>query len=58
VLLASYQVFGPAIDWWDAYVQAHEEPESINWPKFKAISCAHDVPQGIVKLKKEFQDLK
>jgi hypothetical protein len=21
---------GPAVDWWDAYVEAHEEPESIN----------------------------
>jgi hypothetical protein len=30
VLLASHQLFGPAVDWWDAYVEAHEEPESIN----------------------------
>jgi hypothetical protein len=30
VLLASHQLFGPAADWWDAYVEAHEEPESIN----------------------------
>jgi hypothetical protein len=22
---------GPAADWWDTYVEAHEEPESINW---------------------------
>jgi hypothetical protein len=21
---------GPAADWWDAYVEAHEETESIN----------------------------
>jgi hypothetical protein len=31
VLLASHQLEGPAADWWDAYVEAHEEPESINW---------------------------
>jgi hypothetical protein len=59
VLLASYQLSGPAADWWDAYVEAHEEPESINWPEFRAAFCAHHVPQGVIKLKKkEFQDLK
>jgi hypothetical protein len=30
VLLASLQLSGPAAYWWDAYVEAHEEPESIN----------------------------
>jgi hypothetical protein len=30
VLLASHQLSSPASDWWDAYVDAHEEPESIN----------------------------
>jgi hypothetical protein len=58
VLLASHQLFGPAANWWDAYVEAHEEPESINWPKFRAAFRAHHVPQGVIKLKKEFLDLK
>jgi hypothetical protein len=59
VLLASHQLFSPAADWWDAYVEAHEEPESINWPEFRAAFHAHHVPQGDIKLKKkEFQDLK
>jgi hypothetical protein len=59
VLLASHQLSGPTVDWWDAYVEAHEEPESINWPKFRATFCAHHVSQGVIKLKKEeFQDLK
>jgi hypothetical protein len=59
VLLASHQLFGPATDWWDAYVEAQVEPESINWPEFRAAFHAHHVPQGIIKLKKkEFQDLK
>jgi hypothetical protein len=31
VLFTSHQLEGPAADWWDAYVEAHEEPESINW---------------------------
>jgi hypothetical protein len=30
VLLASHQLIGSASDWWDAYVEAHEELESIN----------------------------
>jgi hypothetical protein len=59
VLLASHQLSGPATDWWDAYVEAYEEPESINWPDFRAAFRAHHVPQGVIKLKKkEFQDLK
>jgi hypothetical protein len=51
VLLASYQLSGPAADWWDAYVEAHEEPGSINWPKIRATFRAHLVPQGVIKLK-------
>jgi hypothetical protein len=39
-------------------VEAHEEPESINWLEFRVAFCAHHVPQGVIKLKKEFQDLK
>jgi hypothetical protein len=58
VLLASHQLSDPVADWWDAYVQAHEEPESINWPEFRAVFHAHHIPQGVIKLKKEFQDLK
>jgi hypothetical protein len=59
VLLASHQLSSLAVDWWDAYVEAHEEPESINWPEFRAAFRAHHFPQGVIKLKKkEFQDLK
>jgi hypothetical protein len=59
VLLASHQLSDPATDWWDAYVEAHEEPKSINWPEFRAAFRAHHVPQRVIKLKKkELQDLK
>jgi hypothetical protein len=59
VLLASHQLSSPAADWWDAYAEAHEEPESINWPEFRASFHAPHVPQGVIKLKKkEFQHLK
>jgi hypothetical protein len=53
VQLASHQLFGHAADWWDAYVETHEEPESINWPKFRAGFHAHHVSQGVIKLKKK-----
>jgi hypothetical protein len=59
VLLSSHQLSDPTADWWDAYVETHEEHESINWLKFRASFRAHHVPQGVIKLKKkEFQDLK
>jgi hypothetical protein len=53
VLLASHQLSSPATDWWDAYVKAHEEPESINWLEFMAAFRAHHVPQGVIELKKK-----
>jgi hypothetical protein len=50
---------GPATDWWDAYIESHEEPESINWQDFKNSFRSHHVPLGMMKLKKkEFKDLK
>jgi hypothetical protein len=30
VLLTSHQLIGPATDWWDAYVEAREELDTIN----------------------------
>jgi hypothetical protein len=50
VLLASHELSGPATNWWDAYVEAHEEPESINWPEFRAAFYAYHIPQGVIKL--------
>jgi hypothetical protein len=44
MLLAPHQLSGLAADWWDAYVEAHEEPESINWTEFRAAFGAHHVP--------------
>jgi hypothetical protein len=58
MLLVSHPLVGPASDWWDAYVEAHEEPKSISWNEFMNIFRSHHVPQGTIKLKMEFQDLK
>jgi hypothetical protein len=54
VLLAFHQLSGPVADWWDAFVEAHEELKSINWSEFRAAFHTHHVPQGVIKLKKEF----
>jgi hypothetical protein len=53
VLFAAHQLVGPATDWWDAYDQAHEEPETINWQEFKNSFRSHHVPLGVMKLKKK-----
>jgi hypothetical protein len=59
VLFTSHQLEGPTVDWWDPYVEAHEEPESINWQEFKNNFRSHHVPLRVMKLKKkEFEDLK
>jgi hypothetical protein len=59
VLLDSHQLTRPTTDWWDAYVEAHKEPDTINWNELKMAFRSHHVPQGVIKLKKkEFQDLK
>jgi hypothetical protein len=59
VLFASHQLEGPAADWWDAYIEAHEELESINWQEFKNSFHSHHILLGEMKLKKkEFKDLK
>jgi hypothetical protein len=59
VLFASHQLEGPTADWWDAYVEAHEEPKSINWQEFKNCFRSHHVVLRVMKLKKkEFKDLK
>jgi hypothetical protein len=58
MLLASHQLSGPVAECWNAYMEAHEEPESINWSEFRAAFHAYHLSQGVIKLKKEFQDLK
>jgi hypothetical protein len=53
VLFASHQLEGPTSDWWDAYVDAHEELDSINWQEFRTTFHSHHVPQGMIKMKKK-----
>jgi hypothetical protein len=58
-LFTAHQLVGPAADWWDAYVEANEELETINWQEFRNSFRTHHMPLGVMKLrKKEFEDLK
>jgi hypothetical protein len=57
VLQAPHQLIGPVADWWDAYVEVRKEPNTINWNEFKMAFHSHHVPQGVIKLNKQFQDL-
>jgi hypothetical protein len=59
VLFALHQLEGPATDWCNAYIEAHQEPESISWQEFKNSFRSHHVPLGVMKRKKKkFKDLK
>jgi hypothetical protein len=59
VLFVEHQLVRLAADWWDTYVEAHEEPETINWQEFRNNFRTHHMPLGMMKLKKkEFEDLK
>jgi hypothetical protein len=59
VLFASHQLEGSASEWWNAYVNAHENPQNIGWQEFRTAFHTHHVPQGVIKLKKkEFHDLR
>jgi hypothetical protein len=53
VLFATHQQVGPAADWWDAYVEAHEEPKTLNWYEFRNNFRTHHVLLGVMKLKKK-----
>jgi hypothetical protein len=59
VLFTAHELVGPTADWWDVNVEAHEEPESINWQELRNSFRSHHVPLGVMKLKKkEFKNLK
>jgi hypothetical protein len=59
VMFASHQLEGSTSEWWDAYVNAHEEPQNIGWQEFRTAFHTRHIPQSVIHLrKKEFQDLR
>ena len=59
VLYASGCLEGFAANWWDAYIAAHADANTITWEEFRNSLREHHVPEGVLKLKqKEFLALK
>jgi len=59
VLYASGRLEGTAADWWDAYIAAHVDPNTITWKEFRSKFREQHIPKGLMKLKKqEFLALK
>jgi hypothetical protein len=59
VLYASSRLTGPAADWWDSYVAAHDAADTITWVEFSTQFRNYHIPVGLMKIKKkEFLSLK
>jgi hypothetical protein len=58
VLYASGRLSGPAADWWDSYVAAHDAADTITWEEFSTQFRNYHIPAGLMKIKKEFLSLK
>jgi hypothetical protein len=57
-LYASGRLTGPATDWWDSYVAAHDAADTITWAEFITQFRNYHIPAGLMKIKKEFLSLK
>jgi hypothetical protein len=55
---AAHQLYGTVANWWETYYNTHVNIDTIMWNEFKAHFHTHCVPHGIIKLEKEFADLK
>jgi hypothetical protein len=59
VLYASDRLTGPAADWWDSYVAAHDAADTITWAEFTTQFRNYHIPARLMKIKKkEFLSLK
>jgi hypothetical protein len=59
VLYASGRLTGPAADWWDSYVAAHDAADTITWAEFTTQFRNYHIPARLMKIKKkEFLSLK
>jgi hypothetical protein len=56
---ASSRLIGPAVDWWDSYVAAHDAADTITWAEFTTQFRNYHIPAELMKIKKkEFMSLK
>jgi hypothetical protein len=58
VLLATHQLTGIALSWWEAYSGAVDNANTITWQEFVEEFHRYHIPDGIMKLKAdEFRNL-
>jgi hypothetical protein len=57
VLYAFGRLTGPAADWWDSYVSAHDDADTITRAEFTTQFRNYHIPAGLMKIKKEFLSL-
>jgi hypothetical protein len=50
VLYASSRLTGPATDWWDSYVVAHDAADTITWAEFATQFRNYHIPAGLMKI--------
>jgi hypothetical protein len=53
VLYASGRLTGPAADWWDSYIAAHDAANNITWTEFATQFRNYHIPAGLMKIKKK-----
>jgi hypothetical protein len=53
VLYASGRLTGPAADWWDSYIAAHDAADTITWVEFATQFRKYHIPAGLMKIKKK-----
>jgi hypothetical protein len=53
VLYASGCLTGPAADWWDSYVAAHDTADTITWAEFTTQFRNYHIPIRLMKIKKK-----
>jgi hypothetical protein len=59
VMLATHQLTGIALSWWEAYSGVVDNANTITWQEFVEEFCRYHIPDRIMKLKDdEFRNLK
>jgi hypothetical protein len=51
VFYASGCVTGPAADWWDSYIAAHDAANTVIWAEFATQFRNYHIPAGLMKIK-------
>ena len=53
VNLATHQLVGATVEWWENYQDAVNEPDAITWQEFVEEFREYHIPEGIMEIKEE-----